>query len=421
MSRSLVLMVFVAAVAGLACRRAETGSPLGATYGQVARPAVWRVLPRSQAEACGLQPGDVILSYGDEPVRTTAELLQMQLQMAAGTRQIPLTVLRGDAEVGLQVEPGELGLLPEAERYTGSLALAAKDVLSHFGSSVDYDWLAALTGESFVFTARCGGCPGTWPGDVNRADFIGLTAHYGLALRLVYAADTNSSRGPGENRQRALSFIRERLTRGRVLLVWGNWPGTTEKRWGVAARCEPGDSLVRGYTPGWAGEVATAGPIDEVYEVEQRVLAEPDPDDLLTAVLTRAIEMGRTAADTGWQSGIAAYDVWIGRLDTVPFCSVCPDSGVACFDRLIWTLLANKESANRFLEDMREALPESGELIGDIIANNNIILAKLNGVMQSRVRPGTWENQQKLARVVNEIQLVEAALLWLYEDLIGEL
>jgi len=138
-------------------------------------------------------------------------------------------------------------------------------------------------------------------------------------------------------------------------------------------------------------------------------------------VLTRAIEMGRTAADTGWQSGIAAYDVWIGRLDTVPFCAVCPDSGVACFDRLIWTLLANKESANRFLEDMREALPESGELIGDIIANNNIILAKLNGVMQSRVRPGTWENQQKLARVVNEIQLVEAALLWLYEDLIGEL
>ena len=108
-------------------------------------------------------------------------------------------------------------------------------------------------------------------------------------------------------------------------------------------------------------------------------------------------------------------------LDTLPFCPVCPDSGKACFDRLIWALLANKESANSFLQDMREALPDQTELIDEVVAKNSAIIGKLNGIIQSGVRIGTRESQQKLARVVNEIQLTETDLLGLYESIIGEL
>jgi hypothetical protein len=422
MKRCFVWFAVAALVAGLACRPVETGTPLGTTYEQIARPAIWRVLPRSQAETLGLEPGDVVLSYNDEPVKTTEELVQLQFQAAASPDRIPMTVLRGDAEMKLLVEPGVLGVLPDAERYTGSLAVAVKDVLGHYGVTVDYDWLAALTGESFAFTARHGGCRGAWPGGLAGDYLDGLTEYYGLTFRAVYAADdADSARPASEVRQEALAAIRDRLSRGRLALVLGVWPGYNGESWGVAARYDPDDSLVYGYTLGSAGEVALSGAIVEAYEVEHRATGEPDPADMLTTVLTQALELGQAYADSGWQSGIAAYDVWIGSLDTVPFCPVCPDSGGACFDRLVWSLLAMKESANRFLQDMREALPDQVEVVDDIVDDNATIIGKLNGIIQSGVRPGTRESQEKLARAVNEIQLIEADLLGLYEDLIGEL
>jgi len=172
---------------------------------------------------------------------------------------------------------------------------------------------------------------------------------------------------------------------------------------------------------GSAGETALNGLIEEAYEVTHRPTGDPEPADMLTTVLTQALELGQAYADSGWQSGIAAYDVWIGSLDTVPFCPVCADSGKACFDRLVWTLLANKESANRFLQDMREALPEQADLLDGIIDNNTTIIAKLSGIIQSGVTTGTRERQEKLAKVVNEIQLIETDQLGRYEELIGEL
>jgi len=422
MKKCFVWFAVAAMVAGLACRPAETGTPLGMTYEQIARPAIWRVLPHGQAETLGLQPGDVILSYNDEPVKTTEELVQLQFQAVASPDRVPMTVLRGDAEMKLMVEPGVLGVLPDAERYTGSLAVAVNDVLGHYGVTVDYDWLAALTGESFAFTARPGGCRGAWPSGLAGDYLDGLTRYYGLTFRTVFAGDDGDSARPAsEVQQEALAAVQDRLSRERPVLVLGVWPGHNGESWGVAARYDPGDSLVYGYALGSAGEVALSGAIVEAYEVGYRSTGEPEPADMLTTVLTQALELGQAYADSGWQSGIAAYDVWIGGLDTVPFCPVCPDSGQACFDRLVWALLANKESADRFLEDMRVAIPEQADIVDDILADNAAIIGKLNGIIQSGIKTGTVERQQKLARTVNEIQLIEADLLGPYEELIGEL
>lgn len=421
MKKYFVWFVVAALAAGLACRRAEIGTPLGTTYQQIARPAIWRVLPHSQAETLGLEPGDVVMSYNDEPVTTTEQLVQFQFQAVASRERIPMTVLRGDAEMKLMVEPGVLGVLPDAERYTGSLAVAIQDVLGHYGVTVDYDWLAALTGESFAFTARNGGCRGAWPGGLAGDYLDGLTQQYGLTFRTVFAGDADSARTADAVQQEALAAVRDRLSRGRLVLVFGVWPGNNGESWAVATRYDPADSLVYGYTLGSAGEVALSGTFEEAYEVGHRATGEPDPADMLTTVLTQGLELGQAYADSGWQSGIAAYDVWIGALDTVPFCAVSPDSGKSDFDRLIWTLLANKESANRFLQDMREAIPEQSELVDGIIDDNNTIIGKLNGIIQSGIRPGTLERQQKLAKAVNEVQIIETDLLGRYEELIGEL
>jgi hypothetical protein len=422
MKRHFVWFAAATLVAGFACRPVETGTPLGTTYAQIARPAIWRVLPRSQAETLGLQPGDVVLSYDDEPVKTTEELVQFQFRAVASPDRVPMTVMRGDAEIKLMVDPGVLGVLPDAERYTGSLAVAVEDVLGYYGVTVDYDWLAALTGETFAFTARPGGCRGAWPGGLAGDYLDGLTEYYGLTFRPVFAGDdADSARPVSVVQQEALAAVRDRLSRGRLVLVLGVWPGYYGENWGVATRYDMDDSLVYGYTLGSAGELALSGAIVEAYEVGYRATGEPEPADMLITALTQAMELGQAYADSGWQSGIAAYDVWIRGLDSVPFCPACPDSGQACSDRLVWALLANKESANRFLQDMREAIPEQVGIMDEIIADNSAIIGKLNGIIQSGIKTGTVERQQKLARAVNEIQLIETDLLGLYDDLIGEL
>jgi hypothetical protein len=418
MNRYFVILALAAVVAVLACGKQETGTALGTTYEQIARPAIWRVLPRTQAETLGLEPGDLVVSYNGEPVKTTEELVQLQFRSVASPEKIPLTVRRGETEVKFEVTPGVLGVLPNSERYAGALAVALRDILGYYGVTADYDWLAALTGESFTFTARRDGCRGTWP-DGLAGDYLGgLAEYYGLTFRTIFADSAGPERVVGRE---AVAAVRGKLGRDKPVLVYALWPGSNGYTWGIAARYNAADSSVYGFTVGSAGEVRLGGPIAEAYEVSYRATAEPEPADLLTTVLSQALELGQASADTGWQSGIAAYDLWIKDLDTIPFCPVCPDSGQGCFDRLVWTLLANKESANRFLKDMREALPDASDLIDELVARNEAIIGKLQGIIQSGVRIGTRESQQKLARAVNAVQLDEADLLGLYDELIGEL
>ncbi len=420
MNRHFVTLAVAALVAASACRKQENGPALGTTYGQIARPAIWRVLPRTQAESLGLLPGDVVVSYNDEPVKTTDELVQLQFKSVGSSAKVPMTVLRGDAEVKVEANSGVLGVLPDAERYPDGLAVALVDILGYYGVTADYDWLAALTGESFAFTARREGCRGTWPDGLSGDYLEGLTKYYGLTFHAIFAAG-DSARPAADAQREAMAAVRDKLGRGKPVLVFAAWPGSNGNAWGIAARYNAGDSAVYGYTLGSAGEVMLTGPIAEAYEVTYRATAGPEPADLLTVVLGQALELGQAAADTGWQSGIAAYDLWIKSLDTIPFCPVCPDSGKGCFDRLVWTLLANKESANRFLADMREALPDQADLIDEAIARNQAIVGKLEGIIQSGVRIGTKESQEKLARAVNAIQLDETKLQGIYDELIGEL
>jgi hypothetical protein len=421
MSRHFVTLTLAAMVAVVACRKEQAGAALGTTYERIARPEIWRVLPRTQAESLGLEPGDLIVTYGGEPVKTTEELVRLQFKSVGSREKIPMTVLRGDADVKFEAEPGVLGVLPNTERYPGALAVALRDLLNYYGVTADYDWLAALTGESFALTARPDVCRSVWPNGAPGKYLEGLTKYYGLTFRRIFAGATDSVRTAGDLQQQAMAAIREKLGRGKPVLVYGAWSSNNGSGWGIATRFNPDDSAVYGYSLGSAGEVKLGGQVGEAYEVAYRAAAEPDPADMLTTVLTQGLELGQAYADSGWQSGIAAYDLWIRALDTIPFCPVCPDSGKGCFDRLVWTLLANKESASRFLQDMREALPDQTALIDEAIAKNESIIARLNGLIQSGVEVGTRESQQKLARVVNEIQLQETDQLRLYEDIIGEL
>jgi serine protease Do len=65
------------------------------------------VAPNSPAERAGVKPQDVIVGFGDEPVRSNDDLLSRLDESAIG-RDAQLRVLRGGRELSLKVRPQEL-------------------------------------------------------------------------------------------------------------------------------------------------------------------------------------------------------------------------------------------------------------------------------------------------------------------------
>jgi serine protease Do len=65
------------------------------------------VAPNSPAERAGVKPQDVIVGFGDEPVRSNDDLLSILDESVIG-RDSDLRLLRGDRELTLRVRPQEL-------------------------------------------------------------------------------------------------------------------------------------------------------------------------------------------------------------------------------------------------------------------------------------------------------------------------
>lgn len=411
--KTIVAALLLVMVAVTGCRRPENGTPIGTTYERLGRPEVWRVPPRSEAARAGLLPGDVVISYADEPVASQEDLVRAWTK-ASG--KVPLVVLRDDQELTLNVKAGPLGFIPIAARHSGSLAQALDDITGYFGAEFEYDWLAALTGESFAISGRLGECQ-TWrPGsrDGNYLDDIGKLV--GLAFRPVFINDdATDTTGPA----RAVATVRDLLARGQVALVRGEWdPGVP--LWGVATRCQR-DAGIEGYGPGAVTIRPMAGRVLAVYEVRRRAVPQPDPSDLLGMALDHALELGLAVSDTGYRSGLDAYDALIQSLDTVPFCRERPEQSTAVFHELLWSLVGSREAANSFFSDIREALPEQAGLIDEIMGANRSVISKLEAIANSGIGLTTKDDRMRIGITLSEIQLIENDLLGFYEELIGEL
>ncbi|MEO0085876.1 MAG: PDZ domain-containing protein [candidate division WOR-3 bacterium] len=378
------------------------------------RPEIWRVPVGSQAATIGLKPGDMVVAYNGEPVLEQDDLVRAEAEVG-GRSSVTVTVSRDDAEVTVEAKPGPLGYLPEADRYSGSLAAALADILQHNERYWDYDWLAALTGEAFALSGRAGDAKSWWPGagDGELLDEVGQLV--GLSFKAVYEQSGDSAQSG------ATAAVREGLSRGQTLLVRGGWPGHRVYFWGIVTRFNAADSLVYGHTIGASGELPLTGPVLAVYEVSAKQTKAPEPEDVLALALDHALELGLAYADSGWKTGLDAYDLLINSLDTVPFALDGVEESKASFSRLVWALVAGRESAIRFFDEMKEALPDDADLIDEIMGANRAIVSKLEGIAASRLLPSDRESGRKLAVMLNGIQMIENDLLGMYEELLGDL
>jgi serine protease Do len=86
---------------------AVVSRPVRAQDGFEGGAGVESVAPNSPAERAGVKPQDVIVGFGDEPVRSNDNLLSMLDESAIG-HDFNLRVLRGGRELTIRVRPQEL-------------------------------------------------------------------------------------------------------------------------------------------------------------------------------------------------------------------------------------------------------------------------------------------------------------------------
>lgn len=403
-----------------ACKTAPPGKPLGATYAELGKVEIWKIPARSEAQTVGLKVGDVIIGYNDEPVQNVNEYFNLEKEaVTAGSgEKVRLTVLRDDQELSFEARRVPLGFLPKSRMYSASLAKALDDVIQYYGQPGMYDWLAALTGESFAMMLE-GNNPYSWGTDGLGENYINTVEQFtGLSLRLRYSRE---GEGDSAAPDQGLQVIRKLLAQNRHLVVLGKWGGQPALLWGIPGRINPADSTVLGWTLDYGTEQVLTGEIISVYEAGFRGPVTPEPADMLSSVLEQALELGLRSSDRGWHSGLEAYDIVLKQLEQFPVVPEGIDASNDCFYRLVWRLIAKKESANRFLNEMKQVLPEQADLIEEVLGRNRAIIGRLEGVMAANLRLDSPANQQKAARVIAEIQEIENDLLGLYEELIGEL
>ncbi|MCL6465719.1 MAG: PDZ domain-containing protein [candidate division WOR-3 bacterium] len=415
------LLIFAAGgILLIGCRSTPQGTPLGSTYTVMDKPEVWKVPAKTGAQLAGLKVGDVIISYDENPIADLSDLNQAIAGAKDKTGTVKLVVLRDGKEINLEVKASQLEFIPIARRYSASLAKALEDIMAHFGQTGYYDWLAGLTTESFsinVLEEDCASWGYNGTAEIYLEDLENLT---GLSVKQLWRSAENKETAD-EKSSALLPLLKDALNRGEAVLVWGGW-SQNPYLWGIAARFNAPDSTIYGYTIGTGQEQPlTLEKVQAVYEVKCRGKVSPDPADLLTAVLDKALEQGLASTDSGWHSGLEAYDIILKKLSQFPMCPEGADIATNHFYRLVWSLISSKESANRLLEDMKEALPEKTALLDEAMARNRAIIGKLEGIAAAHLPLNSMENQQKLARSIVEIQAIENDLLGLYEEIIGEL
>ncbi len=410
-------MVLFLAVVLSYCQRPPEGKRIGSSYQELSKAEVWKVPSRSQAQIIGLRPGDLIIAYNDEVIKNFGDYLAAEKHLVGTREAVKLTVLRDEQEINLETKPVPLSFIPRTKMYSASLAKALDDILQHFGQQGFYDWLAAMTGESFALTLLDQDCQ-SWGGDGLADNYLTNVGKFtGLSFRTIY----QSSAGDTEEQYRARAALAQGLAENKFVLVYGGWEKVSGNGWGIVVRFDSKDSVFYGYAIEDGEEQALKRGLVRAYEVKFRGKVNIELPILVTTVLEQALEMGLAASDSGWHSGLEAYDVILKQLERFPLCPEGVDVSNLCFYNMVWRLISKKESANRFLYEMREVLPEGAEMFEEVIGRNRAIIGRLEGVAAAGVSFNSLDEQRKVAKVIYEIQQIENDILGIYEEIIGEL
>ena len=154
-----------------------------------------------------------------------------------------------------------------AEGQAESLVLSLQAVFRAYDREMDYDELAAVTGNAFMATcAPHAPNPSWWPA-YGRDAFLERAARaYGLTLRELHPPGAapvppTPPEYTGHFRDSYLPFIEAAIDRDEPVLAWMGWPAPHEMLWGVITGVDAASRQCVGCSCGAPGKrVPLTGP-----------------------------------------------------------------------------------------------------------------------------------------------------------------
>lgn len=378
------------------------------------------LVPGGPAELLGIQPGDIVHSFGGRPVGCLADLQAAKAAVTGDSADVAF--LRGSDTLRLRFPAAMLGaylkewekdvvLAPDARVIEGVPALgwstgktssflaALEAATVPLGVKADYTFLGGASGAAFRLHFHEDWCPSSpYPGCGFQNDEV--------ALAVAGLGWTGHEQAPdGKNRPQMLAAIRASIDRGVPVLAW-RFAGGDDWEWGlvVGYQREGTELLVRGYSDKRKGyDIAPDFP-------QAIVILEPKgkkPDEMASVRASFGIsrEMLETERYGQYWSGLAAFDRWVERLGTDDFAGA--DS--AAFSEVIqanyWItsrLVDDRRTGIEYLRDVRQRLlPGLAEQLNRLellYAEEVDIIGSLVGSLpcpETVTRPDQWTRELK--------------------------
>lgn len=253
------------------------------------------------------------------------------------------------------------GPAPEdaSTRVAFSLTHTLVNVAARSGSSLDVDDLHAALGLSLMLCAPTGQeGVSTWSGYGRDLCLVDGARLFGLRIRDVHpppaAVGLDHAAAFRQHFDASYRPLVERaLEHQQAVLAWRGWPGDAANAWGLITQsCDDGIGLAGVVSPGGgandnATPVALAKPPVQLYVVEHVDRVTPEPGELVALAVAHARRVLVHEAHTSWGviTGPAAYEAWIGRLETTGENADPPSAHRS----LAASAIAGHESALRFL------------------------------------------------------------------------
>lgn len=403
------------------------------------------VVPGSIAEQAGIQPGDMLHSYGG---RTVGCLNDLGAAREAATGEVVDVVFRrGGQELTARVARGQpLGvylhewlndLVPDADAKlvrnvpslswstgrTSSFMAALEAALYPLGDRAGYTYLSGVSGAAFrthFFTDWCPSSPDPRCG--YRTDLAAFASRGVTARDLPLATD-------GKNRPQLLKAIRASIDSGVPVLAWGIGAGDAALEHAVITgyQKQGEELLVRSYGDRRKGYDLASNFPRQVTIIRRGTV----PDEIASCRKGFAIVAENLSTERYGQyySGLAAFDRWLELLKADSFAGM--DS--AAFARVV---RANYWLLVRLVSDRRTGLDYLGALtdfwlprhaqtysaLAQLYAEEVDILGPLVSALPepgAATRPEHWSADQKSRQItaLERARELEAKALPLWQQL----
>ncbi len=341
------------------------------------------VVPKSPAEAAGLQQNDILIEYNGIPAHTVNEVNELKKKVK--TDSVDVTVLRDGKKIIFKLPAGQMGVylkellpdlkykkdavvidgIPKLDWSTGksnSFLAAVEVIANHLGIDKDYVYIYGVSGAAFRLHFHKDWCPSSPDPTCGYNSGEQALKVLGLKYHFVHIPEDDTT-----GRQELRKNIMESIDKGMPVIAIDliNVP-----EWGIITGYQTGgeELICRTYFDRREGyDIADKFPwvvcfIDSKSEI-------PTDIDNYKKSFAIALENLTTPEYKAYGSGLAGFDKWLERLKTDDFAAMDSTEFVNASHSNAWIydrLVEDRDFAVQYLERIASEFPELTEKLNTL-------------------------------------------------------